>query len=101
MAHASLRTAAAWLRAVLDRLSPSRNKVADRRVTWHTVDAARYRAALTALPAETQRIFVLHRVDGLDIATIAERTGSSTAVVEQHVANAILAIGTAIDADQA
>lgn len=101
MAHASLRAAFARLRAVTTRFSRRGTETADQIGAARPVDAGRYHAALAALPAETRSMFLLHRVDSLDIASIAERTGYSTTVVEQHIASAIFAIANALDAGEA
>lgn len=53
----------------------------------------RYRAAVSALPARTREVFLLHRVDGLDYKEIAARLGMSYRTAEWHVAEAIVRIG--------
>jgi DNA-directed RNA polymerase specialized sigma24 family protein len=58
-----------------------------------------YRAAVAALPADTRRIFLLHRVDGLDIVTIAWIMGVPTCLVEERLADAVLSISTTLDAE--
>lgn len=44
------------------------------------------RRTFSALPEQTRTVFVLHRFDGLDYASIAARLGICTADVERHVA---------------
>jgi DNA-directed RNA polymerase specialized sigma24 family protein len=100
MVHASLGSVIARLRAIAARFLRGKLGLGDRRWVVRMNNADRYRAAVAALPADTRRIFLLHRADGLDIASIAERTGRSTTVVEQHIANAILAIWTALESEQ-
>ena len=58
----------------------------------------RYRKAVSTLPDVQRTVFSLHRVDDLSIAEIAARLHISTPEVEQHLAAALLAIATAVDA---
>lgn len=57
----------------------------------------RIEQVLLALPARTRAIFLLHRVDGLGYAEIAERCGISVKRVERHIARAMLQIDRALD----
>ena len=60
-------------------------------------DIERIEQALLALPIRTRAIFLLHRVDGLSYAEIAERCGISGKQVERHIARAMLRIDRALD----
>ncbi len=59
--------------------------------------AERYVKAIAALPETTRDVLVAHQRDGQDLSTIASRLGITTRDVEQHLADAILAIGRALD----
>lgn len=59
--------------------------------------AERYATALAALPETTRDVLVAHQRDGQDLSTIASRLGIKTRDVEQHLADAILAIGRELD----
>lgn len=56
-----------------------------------------YRAAVAALPDLQRDIFIHHRVDDLSIAEIALRLDLPAAEVEQHFADALLAIARAVE----
>lgn len=58
----------------------------------------RYRAALAVLPEDQRMVFILHRVEELTVADIATRLTMPTYLVEEHLAAALLAISTALDA---
>lgn len=75
---------------------------------WVRVDAAslgqsgtgladRYGEAIAALPQMTRQAFLSHQRDDEDYRTIAARLGITTGEVEQHVADALIAIGQALD----
>lgn len=51
---------------------------------------ARYQAAVDRLRPKTRTVFLLHRLDGLTYAEIAERLGVSVSAVEKHMMKAIL-----------
>jgi RNA polymerase sigma-70 factor (ECF subfamily) len=59
--------------------------------------AARVRAALDALPDRTRTVFRLHGVIGLEISDIARGLNIPAAEVEQHLADALVAIAQAVD----
>ena len=59
--------------------------------------AERYAKAIAALPETTRDVLVAHQRDGQDLGTIASRLGITTRDVEQHLADAILAIGRRLD----
>lgn len=49
----------------------------------------RFRAALQSLPPVCRAAFILHRIDGLTHAEIAERLGISRKTVERHIIKAL------------
>lgn len=57
-----------------------------------------YREAILALPAMTRAIFLQHRVDGDDLASIATRHGLPAEIVAAHLAEALVAIDRALRA---
>lgn len=57
-----------------------------------------YREAVLALPATTRDIFLQHRVDGDDLATIGARHALSSDIVAAHIADALVAIDRALHA---
>lgn len=57
----------------------------------------RIEQALAKLPARRRNIFLLHRLDGLSYAEIADRYGISTKRVEQHIAAAMLHLDKELD----
>ena len=59
--------------------------------------AERYAKALAALPKTTRDVLLAHQRDGTSFGTIASRLGITTREVEQHIADAILEIGRALD----
>lgn len=59
--------------------------------------AEQYAEALAELPKATREVLLAHQRDGEDFGTIAARLGITTREVEQHLADAILAIGRALD----
>lgn len=48
--------------------------------------------ALTALPDRTQRIFILHRLDGLSYRDVAHRMDLSESSVQKHLARALFQV---------
>jgi RNA polymerase sigma-70 factor (ECF subfamily) len=60
-------------------------------------DTERIEQALLAMPARTRTIFLLHRLDGLTYAAIAERCGIGVNEVERHIAEAMLQLDRALD----
>lgn len=52
----------------------------------------RYREIVDALPPRTREVFLLHRIEGLSYAAIAERLAISVRTVEWHIAQAVLRI---------
>jgi RNA polymerase sigma factor (sigma-70 family) len=56
-----------------------------------------YRDAVAALPPRTREVFLLHRVDEIGYAEIAERLNISLSTVQWHMAQAILRIGEALN----
>lgn len=60
-----------------------------------TVD--RMEQALRRLPARRRNIFLLHRLDGLSYAEIADLYGISVRRVERHIAAAMLHLGCELD----
>ncbi|WP_131818690.1 MULTISPECIES: sigma factor-like helix-turn-helix DNA-binding protein [Sphingomonas] len=60
--------------------------------------AARYRAAFQALPARTRTVFWLHCMLGRKISVVAQELTIPTVEVEDHLAAALVAIGSALDA---
>lgn len=97
MSHSSFRSVIAWFRAIGAHAIGEPATATDLDLAGRV---GRYRAAVDALPAETRKIFLLHRADGLDITAIAERTGHPTRTIEQHIADAILAIWAELEGDQ-
>lgn len=97
MALFSYRTAIALLHGIATIFERLQSISPNDEPTEIAIDHERYRAAVAALPADTRTIFLLHCVDDLDIAMIAARTGHPPALVEQHIADAILAIWRALD----
>ncbi|NMN06740.1 MULTISPECIES: sigma factor-like helix-turn-helix DNA-binding protein [unclassified Novosphingobium] len=59
--------------------------------------AERYAKAIAALPETTRDVLLGHQRDRQDLSAIASRLGINTRDVEQHLADAILAIGRALD----
>lgn len=59
--------------------------------------AERYARALAALPEITREVLLAHQRREQDFGTIAARLGITTREVEQHIADALLAIGQALD----
>jgi DNA-directed RNA polymerase specialized sigma24 family protein len=57
----------------------------------------RYRAAVDALPKDQRQVFLLHRVEDLSIAEIADRLGITTAQVERLLSDGLYAISRAVD----
>ncbi|MDB5581516.1 MAG: hypothetical protein JWR80_6692 [Bradyrhizobium sp.] len=57
-----------------------------------------YRDAVLALPVTTRAIFLQHRVDGDDLATIAARHALPADDVASHIADALIAIDRALRA---
>ena len=55
-----------------------------------------YRDAVAALPLRTRDIFLAHRVDGDELAAIADRHVLPIKAVERHVADALIAIDKAL-----
>jgi RNA polymerase sigma-70 factor (ECF subfamily) len=49
----------------------------------------RLRTAIQMLPKRTRQVFVLHRVEGLTYAEVAERLGISESSVQKHLAKAL------------
>jgi hypothetical protein len=60
---------------------------------------ARYERGIALLPQATRRVFLLHRVDGLDYTQIAAQLGISDAEVEHHITEALYQIGLAIQSN--
>lgn len=54
---------------------------------------ARMRAAVAALPAPEQAVFLLHAVDEHDFATVAARLGIGVDEVERLLASALVLLG--------
>jgi DNA-directed RNA polymerase specialized sigma24 family protein len=54
---------------------------------------ARMRAAVAALPAPEQAVFLLHAVDEHDFATVADRLGIGVDEVERLLASALVRLG--------
>lgn len=59
-----------------------------------------YEGAVAAMPAKTQRVFLMHRVDELSYRQIHERLGISIATVEYHMMKALAGIARAIKAGE-
>lgn len=57
-----------------------------------------YEAAVDAMPAKTQRVFLMHRVDELSYREIHQQLGISIATVEYHMMKALGHISKAVDA---
>ena len=53
----------------------------------------RVERALSRLDRPTRNIFLAHRLDGMDYAEIAERTGLSVKQVERRIARAMRCLG--------
>ena len=53
--------------------------------------------ALTALPAKTRHVFLLHRFESYTYLEIARQLGLSRKAVEYHMHRALTAISTAVD----
>ena len=75
---------------------------------WVRVDAAgldeagaaqidRYASAFTALPEITRQVFMADLLGDEDFTAIAARLGITTHEVEQHIADALVAISRALD----
>ncbi|AOH85586.1 hypothetical protein AWL63_18235 [Sphingomonas panacis] len=60
---------------------------------------ARYEAAVVALPALTRQVFIAHRVKGLAYDAIAERLDISINDVQCRIAEALIAISKALEAE--
>ena len=63
------------------------------------LDAAAYRAALAALPAERRELLELHQIHGLSFGEIAEGKGVAVADVEREIATALGHLALALEAD--
>lgn len=50
----------------------------------------RIEALIATMPRKTRDVFVLHRIEGLTYAEIAQRTGVSVSAVEKSIARAML-----------
>lgn len=61
--------------------------------------AARLRKALAALPRTEHRVFMLHAVDGMDYAAIAERLCITVVEVERLLAAALVLLDRHLGAD--
>lgn len=59
----------------------------------------RYREIVDTLPPRMREAFLLHRVEGLDYKTVAERLDISVRTVEWHIAQAIVRIGRGLDGE--
>ncbi|WOF45084.1 sigma-70 region 4 domain-containing protein [Sphingopyxis indica] len=59
--------------------------------------AGQYAHAVAALPEITRKVLLAHQRDNEDFRTIAVRLGITTSEVEQHIADALLAIGQALN----
>ncbi|MBA4090262.1 MAG: hypothetical protein C0494_06685 [Sphingobium sp.] len=59
--------------------------------------AGQYAHAVAALPEITRKVLLAHQRDDEDFRTIAVRLGITTPEVEQHIADALLAIGKALN----
>lgn len=84
-----------WVRAWV--LVPSRDLAPDDDQAADEDIRERYREVLSDLPDATRKIFLLHRVDGLDYKAIATTCGIAVADVERHIAAAILTLTRALD----
>jgi DNA-directed RNA polymerase specialized sigma24 family protein len=60
-------------------------------------EAARYRAAVEALPEPSGAVFRFHCVIGLELALVAKGLGIQPADAEAHLAAALVAIDRALD----
>jgi len=58
----------------------------------------RVRRAMSALPETTRDMFLLNRVHGLSFREIAQRHGLSERAVARHMARAVAACASAVDA---
>ena len=59
--------------------------------------AARYADAVAALPEMTRTVLLAHQRDEQDFGAIAATLGITTREVEQHIADALLALGRAVN----
>jgi RNA polymerase sigma factor (sigma-70 family) len=55
--------------------------------------------AITALPARTRDVFVLHRFEEISCASIAEQLGMSVSAVEKHIMKALRALHARLEVD--
>lgn len=53
------------------------------------IDPDAYQCAFDALPPRTRQVFLLHRMDDLSYAEIAERLGISIEAVQEEMTNAL------------
>lgn len=60
----------------------------------------RMRRALDGLSGRTRAIFLLHRLDGLDYAEIAQHLNLTVIAVEKHIASALAVLAEANDRDE-
>lgn len=59
----------------------------------------RFQNAVAALPPRTREVFVMHRVEDIGYALIAERLGISVGTVQWHISQAIFRIGSTLHHD--
>ena len=52
------------------------------------------------MPQDVRAIFRLHRVNGLDFAAITQLRGEPMDEIERQIAEALVLIGQALDADE-
>lgn len=60
-------------------------------------DLEKVMATIGALPPQTQRVFTLHKVDGLSYREVAATLGVSTSAVEKHMSRALKRLLTAFE----
>lgn len=59
-------------------------------VAGETLQGERLQSAIAALPIMTREVFILHRIEGLDIPDIANRLALRPSAVRRHFANALI-----------
>jgi DNA-directed RNA polymerase specialized sigma24 family protein len=59
----------------------------------------RFNAVVAGLPETTRKAFLAHRLEALDYGLIAERLGIGVTEVQRHLADALVAISRALEAN--
>jgi RNA polymerase sigma factor (sigma-70 family) len=79
--------------SILDlRLPPDEDVAAQQRLD-------RVRAVLDGLKPRTREVFLMHRVEGYSSAQIGEAFGIGVSAVEKHIARAVLALMSVVEAE--